>query len=69
MSEEILEVKRFLKMSIGLGVQCRCSKVELQLCSFLGCVHFSTAGTDTEKSIELFMSAEDSMMHSILKFL
>ena len=45
--EEILEVKTFLKMSVGfkyLG-----PKVELQFCSFLGCVHFSTAGTDKER--------------------
>ena len=31
--EEILEVKTFLKMSIG--VKCRGSKVELRFCSFL----------------------------------
>ena len=45
--EKILEVKTFLKMSIGF--KCRGSKVEPQLRSFLGCVHFSTTGTDKEK--------------------
>ena len=45
--EEILEVKTFLKMSIGF--KCRGPKVELRFCSFLGCVHFSTIRTDTEK--------------------
>ena len=45
--EEILEVKTFLKMSIGF--KCRDSKVELRFCSFLGCVHFSSTGTDKEK--------------------
>ena len=43
----ILEVKTFLKMSIGFKY--RGSKLELRFCSFLGCVHFSTAGTDKEK--------------------
>ena len=41
--EEILEVKTFLKMSIGF--KCRGLEVELQFCSFLGCVHFSTDKT------------------------
>ena len=45
--EEILEVKIFLKMSIGF--KCRGPRVELRFCSFLGCVHFSTAGTKKEK--------------------
>ena len=45
--EEILEVKTFLKMSIGF--QCRGPKVELRFCTFLGCIHFSTTGTDKEK--------------------
>ena len=44
--EEILEVKEFLKMFIGL--KWRGSKVELRFCSFLACVHFSTTGTDKE---------------------
>ena len=43
--EEILEVKTFLKMSIGF--KCRGPKVEPRFCSFLACVHFS--GTDKEK--------------------
>ena len=47
MLEEILEVKTFLKMSIGF--KCRVPKVELGYCSFLGRVHFSTTVTDTEK--------------------
>ena len=47
--EEILEVKTFLKMSIGFI--CR----ELRFCSFLECVHFSTTGTDKEKQIKLFV--------------
>ena len=33
--EEILEVKTFLKMSIGF--KCRGLKVELRFCTFLGC--------------------------------
>ena len=45
--EEILEVKTFLKMSIGF--KCRGPKVEVGFCSFSGCVHFSTTGTDKEK--------------------
>ena len=45
--EEILEVKEILKMSIGF--KCRGPKVELRFCKFLGCVHFSTIGTDKEK--------------------
>ena len=45
--EEILEVKTFLKMSIE--IKCRGSKEELRLCSFLGCVYFSTTGMDKEK--------------------
>ena len=45
--EEILEVKTFLKMSIGF--KCRGPKVELRFSSFLGCVHFSTTGMDKEK--------------------
>ena len=45
--EEILEVKTFCKMYIGF--KCRGPKVELPFCSFTGCVHFSTAGTDKEK--------------------
>ena len=52
--EEILEVKRFLKMSIGF--KCLGPKVELRFCSFLGCVHFSTAGTDKEKQRKLYVS-------------
>ena len=42
--EEILEVKTFLKMSIGR--KCRGSKTDLQFFSFLGCFHFSTIGMD-----------------------
>ena len=42
--EEILEVKTFLKMFIRF--KCQVPKVELQFCSFLGCVHFSVVGTD-----------------------
>ena len=45
--EEILEVKTLLKMPIGF--KCRGLKVEPRFCSFLGWVHFSTAGTDKEK--------------------
>ena len=45
--EEILEVKTFLKMSVGF--KCRSPEVELQFCPFLECVHFGTAGTDKEK--------------------
>ena len=45
--EEILKVKTFLKMSIGF--KCRDPEVGLRFCSFLGCVHFSTTGTGTEK--------------------
>ena len=44
---EILEVKTFLKMSIGF--KCQGPKVELRFCSFLGCVHYSTTGADKEK--------------------
>ena len=40
------EVKTFLKISIRFKF--RGSKVELRFCSFLGCVHFSTTGTDKE---------------------
>ena len=47
MLEEILEVKTFLKMSIRFKF--RDPKLELRFCSFLGCVHFSTTGTDKEK--------------------
>ena len=36
-----------------IGFKCRGPEVELRFCSFLGCVHFSTAGTDEE--IKLFM--------------
>ena len=42
--EEILEVKTFLKKFIRL--KCQVPKAELRFCSFLGCVHFSIAGTD-----------------------
>ena len=45
--EKILEVKTFLKMSIGF--KCRGLKVELRFCSFQRCVHFSTTLTDKEK--------------------
>ena len=45
--EEILELKTFLKTSIGF--KCRGPKVDLRFCSFLGCVHFRTVGTDKEK--------------------
>ena len=45
--EEILEVQTFLKMSIGF--KCRGPKVKLRFCLFLGCVHFSTAGTGVKK--------------------
>ena len=45
--EEMLEVTTFFKMSIGF--KCRGPKAELRFCSFLECVHFSTAGTDKEK--------------------
>ena len=45
--DEILEVKTFLKMS--LGFKCRGPKIELRFCSFLGCAHFSIAGMDEEK--------------------
>ena len=45
--EEILEVRTFIKMSIGF--KCQGPEVELRFCSFLGCVHFSAAGTDKEK--------------------
>ena len=31
-----------------IGFKCRGPKVELRFCSFLGYVHFSTAGTDKE---------------------
>ena len=31
-----------------IGFKCRGPKVELRLCSFSVCVHFSTAGTDKE---------------------
>ena len=50
--EEILEVKTFPKMFKGF--KCRGPEVELRVCSFLGCVHFSTTGTDKEKYIKLF---------------
>ena len=46
-SEEILEVKSFLKISPGF--KCRGPKVELRVCSFFRSVHFSTTGTDKEK--------------------
>ena len=45
--EEILKVETFLKMSVGL--KCQGPKVRLRFCSFLGCFHFSTIGTDKEK--------------------
>ena len=45
--EESLEVKTFFRMSIG--IKCQSSKVKQRFCSFLGCVRFSTACTDTEK--------------------
>ena len=45
--KEMLEVETFLKMSIRS--KCRGPKIELRFCSFLGCVHFSTSGTDKEK--------------------
>ena len=34
---------------MGIGFKCRGPKLEVQFCSFLGCVHFSTAGMDKEK--------------------
>ena len=40
--EEILEEKHS-------SFKCRGPKVELRFWSFLGCVHFSTAGMDKEK--------------------
>ena len=43
----MLEVKTFLKMSIGF--KSRGPEVEQLFCSFLGCVHFSNTGTDKEK--------------------
>ena len=43
-------------------------KVELRFCSFLECVHFSTAGTDKEKLIKHFIWVEDSMMHTVLNY-
>ena len=46
--EEILEVKTFLKKSIGF-TEYRGPKIELRFCSFLGCFYFSTTGTDKEK--------------------
>ena len=46
--EEILEVKTFLKKSIGF-TECRSPEIELRFCSFLGCIYFSTTGTDKEK--------------------
>ena len=52
--EEILEVKTFLKMSIGLN--CRSPKVELRFCSYLECVHFSTAGTDKKMDKTFYVS-------------
>ena len=45
--KEILEVKTFLKMSIGS--KCRGPEVELRFYLFLGCVHFSTTCTDEAK--------------------
>ena len=45
--QKIIEVKTFLKMSIGF--KCRGPKVQLRFCSFLGRVHFSITGTDREK--------------------
>ena len=34
---------------MSIGFKCRDPIVELQFFSFLGCFHFSTAGTDKEK--------------------
>ena len=45
--DEILKEKTFLKRSIVF--RCRGPEVELRFCSFLGCIHFSTTGTDKEK--------------------
>ena len=50
--EETLDVKAFIKMSIGF--KCQGPKVELRFCSFLGCAHFSTPGKDKEKTKLLF---------------
>ena len=46
--EEILEVKTFLKMSIGFKY--RGPKVELRFFSLLGCVHFSIPSIDKKKN-------------------
>ena len=43
----LVEVKTFLKMSIGF--KCRDPKAELRFCSFLECVHFIT--TDKENKL------------------
>ena len=45
--EEILEVKTFLRISIGF--KCRGPEADVRFCSFLGCVHFSTTSTDKEE--------------------
>ena len=55
--EEILKKffrKKILKMSIGF--KCRGPKVEPRFCSFLGCVHFSTTGTDKENNKTFYVS-------------
>ena len=49
--EEILEVKTFPQMSVGF--KCRGLEVELRFCSFLGCIHFSAAGTDKAKKYNI----------------
>ena len=40
---------------MSIGFKCRGPKVELRFCSFLGCVHFSTTGTDKDEKIKRFM--------------
>ena len=34
---------------MSIGFECRGPKVELRFCSFLGCIHFSTSGTENGK--------------------
>ena len=46
---------------VYIGLKCRSPKVELQFCSFLGCVHFSTASTNKKKINKTF--------YTMLKFL
>ena len=53
---------------MSIGFKCRGPEVELRFSSFLGYVHTSTTGTEKEKSMQLFVLAEDSMKHTILKF-